>query len=87
MNARRHAPMKAVTANFLAYAASRVSFSGQQLSTSLMAQSALEQALLAVYFFFEEIHDAASAQQPHLKPSGMIFNSSKRRPNARSGPI
>jgi hypothetical protein len=61
MNARGHAPMNAVSANFLANAASHVSFSSQQLSASL-AQSALEQARWAVYWF-EEYHDAPGAEQ------------------------
>jgi hypothetical protein len=62
MNARGHAPMNAVTANFLANAASHVSASGQQLSATIMARAALEQARWAVYWF-EEYHDAPGAEQ------------------------
>ena len=65
MNARSHAPMNAVTANFLAYAASRVSFSSQQLSAS-GAQIALEQARLAVYCF-EIDHNAPGAEQTTIE--------------------
>jgi hypothetical protein len=49
-------PMNAVTAYYLAAAASGVSFSGKLLNAS-RAQYALEQARLAVYFFDED-HDA-----------------------------
>jgi hypothetical protein len=54
-------PMNAVTAYYLASAASDVSFSGQQLSAS-RARAALEQAHWAVYFF-EKDHDAPGAER------------------------
>jgi len=59
-------PMNAVTAYYLASAASQVSFSGQQLSASGMAQAALEQARWAVYYF-EEDHNAPGAEQSTLE--------------------
>jgi hypothetical protein len=58
-------PMNAMTAYFLASAASRVSFSSQQLSAS-GAQIALEQARLAVYCF-EIDHNAPGAEQTTIE--------------------
>jgi hypothetical protein len=66
LEVRSDAPMDAPTANYLANAAAHVSHSGQQLRSSVMAQAALEQAHLAVYFF-DEIPDASSAEQSTLE--------------------
>jgi hypothetical protein len=54
-------PMNAVAAKYLAFAASRVSFIGRELSAS-GAQFALEQAHWAVYYF-EKDHDAPGVEQ------------------------
>jgi hypothetical protein len=59
-------PMKAVTAYYLATAASHVSGSGQQLSASGMAQSALEQARWAVYFFEKE-HNSPGVERATIE--------------------
>ncbi len=65
MNVIGDEPMNAVTANYLAFAASRVSFSGQQPGAS-DAQFALEQAHWAAYYF-EKNHDAPGAEQATLE--------------------
>jgi len=69
-------PMNAVTAYYLAAAASGVSSSGQQLSAS-RAQYALEEARLAVYFFDED-HDAPGAEQATIEAIWNDFQQLKK---------
>jgi hypothetical protein len=65
MRARADAPMTAVTANFLAFAASRVSFGCHQLSAS-DAQIALREALMALHQF-ERDHKAPGCKRGILE--------------------
>jgi hypothetical protein len=65
MNVYGDQPMKAETAGYLAFAASRVSFSSQQPSAP-SAQFALEEALWAVHHF-EEDHAAPGAKKAALE--------------------